>query len=64
MLNHYSAIKCIEKRIELINKEITLCQQKLSKSSLISDHEFCKTDLKNFTSEKQDLRVSLQFLTR
>lgn len=62
MSSHYNAIRCIENRIELINKEIEACKKKLNNSSVCIDHEFYKNDLKNFKSEKENLRMSLQFL--
>jgi len=61
--NHYKAIICIEKRIEELNKEITLTAKIIDAPEMQSDYEFAKSDLDNFNQEIDQLKETIEILT-
>ena len=64
ILKHYKAIRCIEKRIEELNKEIALSEKIMDGPELICDYEFALSDVFNFNTEIDELRNTIQHLIK
>jgi prefoldin subunit 5 len=63
-LKHYKAIRCIEKRIAELNKEIEISEKIMDMPELPSDYHFASVDIKNFRSEIKSLRETVETLTQ
>lgn len=59
---HYKAARCIEKRIQELNKEIELSNKIMEEPEMHADYYYAKIDKENFESEIESLRGTLQFL--
>ena len=59
---HYPAVRCIEKRIEELNKEIVLSEKIMDNPEMMSDYHFAEADLKNFKSEISELQQTIESL--
>ena len=64
VLKHYKAIRCIEKRIEELNKEIALSEKIMDEPELMSDYHFASSDITNFNNEIYELRNTIQHLIK
>ena len=60
-MKHYPAFRCIETRIELLNKEIIKTKESLK---IDSESEFLKTDKENLTNEVDSLKLTLIHLVK
>lgn len=60
ILKHYPAIRCIEKRIEELNKEILLSEKIMDEPEMLADYHFAKSDKENFESEIYSLRNTIK----
>jgi len=56
------AIKVIEKRIELLNKELDKKDKDFENCEMFSDHEFLSNDLANIELEIIELQKAIKIL--
>jgi uncharacterized protein YPO0396 len=56
------AIKVLEKRIELLNREYTRRDKDFDNVEMVSDYEFLQNDLKNMQSEIIELQKAIGVL--
>lgn len=62
ILQHYKAIRCLEKHIEELNKEIKLVEKIMDEPEMFADYHFAKSDKENFESEITQLRNTIAHL--
>tara|TARA_R110000796_G_C14277195_1_gene402096 strand:+ start:47 stop:238 length:192 start_codon:yes stop_codon:yes gene_type:complete len=63
-MTHYPAIKCIETRIESLNKEVYKTELKLESIEKESAYHFVISDLANLTNEINSLKQTLKHLVK
>lgn len=63
-LKHYKAIRCIEKRIEELNNEISISEKIMDMPEMPSDYHFASMDIKNFRAEIKSLRLTIETLIK
>jgi len=56
------AIKVLEKRIKLLNKELGVKDVKFGNCEMVSDYEFLKTDLTNIKLEVIELKKAIKLI--
>lgn len=56
------AIKVLEKRIELLNKEYDKKDKEFDECQMVCDHEFLRIDLANFELEIIELQKAIKIL--
>ena len=57
------AIKILENRIEVLNKEIIRVEKIADEPEMLCDYEFAMNDLGNFKLEIMELQSAIQVLT-
>ena len=61
-MNHYPAIRCIEKRITELNDERLICKKIMENPEMLSDYYFAKSDLDNINNEISNLKETIKYL--
>lgn len=61
---HYQAMRCIQNRINDLQKEIEITNKVCEKAELSADLFYAKIDLNNFEREITDLQNTLKFLIK
>tara|TARA_R110002049_G_scaffold4063_2_gene29291 strand:- start:3953 stop:4168 length:216 start_codon:yes stop_codon:yes gene_type:complete len=59
---HYKAVRCIESRIQELNKEIDLAEKIMDEPEMMADYHFAKSDRDNFRDEVINLRNTIEYL--
>lgn len=62
IFTHYKAVRCIELRIQELNKEIDLAEKIMDEPEMLSDYTFAKSDRDNFRDEVISLRNTIEYL--
>jgi hypothetical protein len=64
MVNHFEAIRCIEKRIQQLNVEKAIVNDRIDNAEMDADIYFGNKDLENFNNEITSLLNTINFLIK